>query len=172
MVASFEEGERGMTEEIPEGYKRCYVCGEIKPVGVFSKNRSERDGLQYYCKICAREINKKYREENKENVLERRKKYYKENKERELERMKKYNRCVKKTSCPAVGGKGAEFVILTCPICGKEFRKLKSYVDNVYERRGQTHFYCSRECHNESMRKSHTTEYEKNIKRIRKEQRL
>lgn len=151
------EGERGMTEEIPEGYKRCSMCREVKPVGEFHKNKYRKDGLQNCCKICMWEISKKY---------------YKENKERELENQKKYYRCVKKTSCPAVGGYGAEFVILTCPICGKEFRQLKSKVDYLYEKRGQTHFYCSKACFYESKRKAHTTEYEKNIKRIRKEQRL
>jgi YHS domain-containing protein len=71
-----------------------------------------------------------------------------------------------------VGGNGAKFVILTCPICGKEFRRHKSVVDGLYERTGQTHFYCSRECFHESIRKSHKSEYEENIARIRKEQRL
>ena len=139
--------------EVPEGYKRCSKCGEVKPVGEFNKSRTERDGLQYYCKICRR-------------------KQYEENKEKDYVRITKYNKCVKKPTCPLVGGRGAEFVILTCPICGKVFRQLKSRVDNLYEKYGQTHFYCSHECHYESMRKSHKTEYEKNIKRIRKEQRL
>ena len=146
-----------MTEEIPEGYKRCSKCGEVKSVEEFYKNKCHKDGLHNYCKICTREINKKHHEENKEAALDK---------------MKKYDRCVKKPSCPAVGGNGAKFVVLTCPICGKEFRRRKAWVDYQYENKGQTHFYCSRECQYESMRKSHTTEYEKNIKRIRKEQRL
>ena len=143
--------------EVPEGYKRCPKCGEVKLFGEFHKNKYRKNELQDYCKICIRE---------------KRKKYYEENKDAALDKMKKYYRCVKKTSCPAVGGYGADFVTLTCPICGKEFRLRKAYVDYRYENRGQTHFYCSRECQYESMRKSHTTEYEKNIKRIRKEQRL
>ena len=143
--------------EVPEGYKRCSKCGEIKQVGEFHTDNAAPDGLQYNCKTCC----KKYR-----------RKYYREHKEIVLEFNKKYSKCVKKPSCPAVGGYGAEFVILICPICGKEFRQLKSTVDYHYEKYGQTHFYCSRECLRESKRKSHKTEYEKNIKRIRKEQRL
>jgi len=143
--------------EVPEGYKRCSKCGEVKPVGEFHKNKYRKDGLQNCCKICMWEISKKYYEENKDKMKVR---------------VKKYSRCVNKPSCPAVGGRGAKFVILTCPICGKEFRILKSKADYKYEKYGQTQFHCSKECYWESKRKSHTTEYEKNIKRIRKEQRL
>lgn len=143
--------------EVPEGYKRCSKCGEVKPVGEFYKNRTGRDGLQHYCKICG---------------LEKYKKYYEENKDIVNVRLKKYYRCVKKPTCPVVGRRGAEFVILICPICGKEFRQRKSKVDWQYENKGQTLFYCSKACFYESKRKARQTEYEKNIKRIRKEQRL
>ena len=86
-------------------YKTCKKCGVDKPHAEFSKKKASKDGLQYNCKACARERNKKwheenkeqqreykkkYYEENKEQVLERNKKYYKENKEKELERYKKY----------------------------------------------------------------------------------
>ena len=142
---------------MPEGYKRCPKCDKVKPVSEFHKNRSKSDGLQIYCRVC---------------ILERGKEYYEENKDKFYAKNKKYYGCVKKPSCPAVGCNGAEFVIFTCPVCGKEFRRLKSKVDYQYEKYGQTHFYCSRECQRETLRKSHKTEYEKNIKRIRKEQRL
>ena len=139
--------------EVPEGYKRCSKCGEVKPVGEFSRNKSTKDRLRSECKECEKE----YRKETKDKQQKRRIKYY---------------RCTKKPSCPAVGGLGAEFVILTCPICGKEFRRLKSKYDWDYENNGQTHYYCSLECYRISTRKARQTEYEKNIKRIRKEQRL
>ena len=146
-----------MTTEIQEGYKRCSTCGEVKPVEEYYKDRTKNDGLRRVCKTCTKK---------------RMKKYYNKNKDRLHEYEKKYLKCVKKPSCPLVGGYGAKFVIFTCPICGKEFRRNKSVVDGLYERTGQTHIYCSRECFHESIRKSHKSESEKNIARIRKEQRL
>ena len=159
-----------MTPEIPDGYKRCSKCGEVKPVEEYYKDRTRKDGLRGLCKTCTNKSLKKHY--NKDRKREYNKKYYEENKDRLLEKDKKYVKCVKKPSCLLAGGNGAKFVILTCPICGKEFRKSKAKVDYWYERTGRTHFYCSRECYLESMRKSHKSEYEKNIARIRKEQRL
>jgi len=161
-----------MTTEIQEGYKRCSTCGEVKPVEEYYKDRYGKDGLRGYCKTCASERRKKYYYKNKDRMREHMKEYRKENKDRKREYDKKYFKCVKIPSCPLVGGNGAKFVILTCPICGKEFRLSKARVDYQYERAGQTHFYCSRECYHESIRKSHKSEYEKNINRIRKEQRV
>ena len=34
--------------------KRCGKCGKTLPVGQFSRNRARRDGLQGFCKKCAR----------------------------------------------------------------------------------------------------------------------
>lgn len=34
--------------------KKCNICGEIKPLAMFSKNRKSPDGLQYQCKECDR----------------------------------------------------------------------------------------------------------------------
>jgi hypothetical protein len=236
----FGVGER-MTE-VPEGYKRCSKCGEVKPVEEFYKHKTGRYGVGSICKKCTQKkekenykknkprilayqeeyrnehkekirtrnkiyhqknkekLNKKSKEDyekNKERYSEYKKEYYKKNKDLIIDRYtkyyeknkdqileyhikynmetgygKKYSECVKNPSCPAVGGRGAEFVILTCPICGEEFRKQKSNVDWFYQYRGQTVFYCSRGCSSEAQRKSHKSEYEKNIKRIRKEQRL
>ena len=143
--------------EVPEGYKRCSKCGEIKPVGEFHTDNVAPDGKKLRCKACVKLSMQKYWKEHKDHLLEYERNYYK---------------CVKKPSCPAVGGYGAKFVVLTCPICGKEIRKLESTVNKLYRLRSQTKFYCSRSCYWESQRKARQTEYEKNIKRIRKEQRL
>ena len=40
--------------------KKCYVCGKIKHITAFYKNRSRPDGLNSECKTCAKERNKKY----------------------------------------------------------------------------------------------------------------
>jgi hypothetical protein len=52
----------------------------------FSKNKRMKDGLKSECKDCV----KKYYENNKEKMSERRKNYYSNNKEKEAETNKKY----------------------------------------------------------------------------------
>ena len=37
-----------------EGSKRCYKCGETKPVSEFSKSRNKPDGIHSECKECMR----------------------------------------------------------------------------------------------------------------------
>lgn len=39
-------------ESIPDGYKYCSRCGEIKPRENFSRQPSRSDGLQRWCKQC------------------------------------------------------------------------------------------------------------------------
>lgn len=41
----------------------CKVCGEKKPIEMFGKNKSCRDGINKTCKIC---VNKKQKERNKQ----------------------------------------------------------------------------------------------------------
>ncbi len=41
--------------------KHCKRCGETKPLREFGKNRSEKDGLSFYCYVCKREIERKQR---------------------------------------------------------------------------------------------------------------
>jgi len=40
--------------------KRCTKCGTTKPSTEFSKNRNSKDGLQSWCKSCARLFYKKH----------------------------------------------------------------------------------------------------------------
>ena len=65
---------------------RCSGCGEVKGVEAFSRNRSMRDGLDHRCKAC----NRRYREENREAVLERKRRYYAENREAIAEYHRRY----------------------------------------------------------------------------------
>lgn len=58
------------------GTKRCPKCNEIKDTVQFGKNRSEKDGLQTYCKLCR----KIYQKENKEHIKKYNKEYYQTNK--------------------------------------------------------------------------------------------
>lgn len=39
--------------EVPPQSKRCPKCEEVKTLDQFSKNASNKDGLQVYCKPCA-----------------------------------------------------------------------------------------------------------------------
>ena len=140
-----------MTDEIT---KVCTKCGRELPLSEFVKQRKSKDGLMYWCKSCTREYSKIRYETHKSDVLTHHRKYYK---------------CTTKPSCPRVGGRGARFELFTCEVCGAEFRRLKSFVDSEYERRGYLPRFCSRECRDESRRKSHKSKYAKEIERIKKE---
>ena len=134
--------------------KRCTKCGEEKPLTEFHKSRKSHDGLGYWCKSCKKEPRRRHYEENLEQVLAGHRRYL---------------HCVNKPACPAVGGRGAEFVTFTCEACGTEFRRLKSAVDSDYERRGALPRFCSHECYWASMRKDYKSPYARNIERIKKE---
>lgn len=66
--------------------KKCSRCSEEKPLDMFSNDKSRKNGKQRTCKECV----KKYREENKEKLIESSKKYYQLNKEKMIEKNKKY----------------------------------------------------------------------------------
>jgi len=70
--------------------KQCSRCKETKPKSEFGKNKSKSDGLHSYCNICNVEYSKKYRENNRDAVLERNKKYRENNREQIVESLKKY----------------------------------------------------------------------------------
>ena len=61
--------------------KICGMCKVEKDASEFSKKTASEDGLRSECKDCVREYNKKYYQENKENIAGQKKKYYQENKE-------------------------------------------------------------------------------------------
>lgn len=70
--------------------KKCSKCGEEKPFSEFSKDRSKKDGLQYPCKACNQEYQRKYREANPEKAAESSRKYREAHPERVAERKRKY----------------------------------------------------------------------------------
>jgi hypothetical protein len=47
------------TAEVPEGFKRCSKCREVRPVAEFSKNKARLDGLQVQCTHCHAEYRQK-----------------------------------------------------------------------------------------------------------------
>ncbi len=98
--------------------KKCNKCGEVKPKTEFYKNKKTKDGLQYTCKKCCRELNKEYYKNNYEKARENRRiwrennpeynkewaknnpekvreyqrKYYKNNPEKVKKRTRTYNK--------------------------------------------------------------------------------
>jgi hypothetical protein len=70
--------------------KVCSKCKSNKPADQYSKNSSKKDGLNIYCKICARLNHKNFYEKNKDKVLEKHKKWWNDNKKSCLEKEKEY----------------------------------------------------------------------------------
>jgi len=62
--------------------KRCPTCNIKKNDSEFYKNKSKPDGLQNYCKICIKEKQQRYYEENKEQIYKKSKEYIDKNKEK------------------------------------------------------------------------------------------
>jgi ssDNA-binding Zn-finger/Zn-ribbon topoisomerase 1 len=125
------------------GEKQCPKCGKIKPAGEFYKRIHRTGGRSIWCKECIR---------NSMRAAS-----------------KRYYRCVKTPLCPRAGVLGAELVVFTCEVCGKEFRRLKSEVDYNYASRGILPRFCSRECRIASTRKDYISPYARKIERIKKE---
>ena len=66
--------------------KACTKCGEVKPLGEFSKDKTKGDGRKSACLACDR----LYREENREKLAERARRYREENLEKEADRGRRY----------------------------------------------------------------------------------
>jgi hypothetical protein len=71
--------------------KKCIKCKEFKPLISFSKDKSRKDGLTNYCKICKNSLDKKWIKNNPESNKQSRKKYYINNKDTILDKAKNYN---------------------------------------------------------------------------------
>lgn len=54
-----------------EKEKRCFVCGETKPLSAFHKHSRMADGHINRCKSCMSVYQKSYRKENSEVILEK-----------------------------------------------------------------------------------------------------
>ena len=49
-----------LNKDIPEGAKVCYVCKTLKDCEDFGVNRTRPDGLQTYCRKCAKDQQTKW----------------------------------------------------------------------------------------------------------------
>lgn len=65
--------------KINHGQKICAKCNNLRDLSEFHKRKESKDGLQFACKICAKELRQKYDRENFEHVQAYKKKYYIEN---------------------------------------------------------------------------------------------
>lgn len=76
-----------MNNEISEGrgnppLKHCSRCDGDKPYSEFHKSKNKKDGYFTYCKLCKKDIAKKYYDENVIAVCERSKNWRSENPEK------------------------------------------------------------------------------------------
>lgn len=70
--------------------KTCTKCGETKTLDGFRK-RNSRNAVESRCKNCEAEYRRRYREENREKILERGRRSYEENREQRLEYARRYH---------------------------------------------------------------------------------
>lgn len=76
--------------------KKCSICKKRKPVYLFTKNSSKKDGLGCYCKKCQNEYNKQRYPKNREKFLQRTNIYYKSHKKERQEYYKKHTQYYQK----------------------------------------------------------------------------
>lgn len=70
--------------------KICSKCCIEKNIDEFAKDKKTKDGLKCWCKLCNAEYNKKYRQEHKEQIINKRNEYIKNNKEKIRQYKKDY----------------------------------------------------------------------------------
>lgn len=76
----------------PDGAtKRCWMCGEEKPLASFSRRAKSKDGLQGHCKPCAVASSKKYHEDNREQRNAARRDWLRRNPEKAREYKRRFH---------------------------------------------------------------------------------
>jgi len=71
--------------------KKCKICGEIKPIEEFVKQKVNKDGRRCDCKECRRPIVKKWQSENRGKCNKTAKKWRERNPERQKAILKRSN---------------------------------------------------------------------------------
>ena len=61
--------------------KTCSKCGETKALSEFFKNKDGKDGRRSNCKVCSTEVRDKWRQKNKERVIQNNAELYQATKE-------------------------------------------------------------------------------------------
>lgn len=62
--------------------KRCTTCNVDKPLDSFCRNHRHKDGLNYRCKQCSREYDKRYNVDNRQRRMEYKARYRIANREK------------------------------------------------------------------------------------------
>lgn len=75
---------------IPEGYKRCTKCGEIKLRADFSIDRSRPLGFRSHCKLCSAKAKKQWQQSHEDEVREYSRRRYIENADENRETARQY----------------------------------------------------------------------------------
>jgi len=70
--------------------KRCRMCGEAKPLGQFTRDRSKRDGHRNSCRDCEHERDRQRYQENREAKLAYQERYYQANGEAVRDYQRRY----------------------------------------------------------------------------------
>jgi len=71
--------------------KQCSKCKRTLSKSQFSKSSRQEDGLQPYCKDCAKEYDEKYRQKDKEKKRAYDKKWCQKNRKKNIKKRIKYN---------------------------------------------------------------------------------
>jgi hypothetical protein len=70
--------------------KQCNVCGNVKPLSDFPKDKRLKDGRRSQCTDCTRKRVAKHREENKDRLNEESRAYYQQNRDAVLSQKAEY----------------------------------------------------------------------------------
>lgn len=62
--------------------KRCYRCGETKPLDLFHRSKDRKDGRTTKCKACSKIVGREYRQSKPEHIKEVQDKWKIKNKHR------------------------------------------------------------------------------------------
>jgi len=110
--------------------KRCSKCGEIKPLSGFNKNKTQKDGLQSYCKICRCLYDKEYRQNNRDALLQQQKEYRQNNKDK-IRANKARRRAAKRDATPPWADQAAIEAIYTEALWLQDFTGEPCHVDHI-----------------------------------------
>lgn len=71
--------------------KTCTICGEIKELELFGKEKRNKDGHKGQCKSCVAAYYKQYQADHRDEKVEYDKKYYAENREKKNAQNNQYS---------------------------------------------------------------------------------
>lgn len=72
--------------------KTCSKCGNVYPATTeyFCRHKSNKDGLNYWCKACVAEYTHQYKQANRDKLVEKNREYYLANRDKISEKLREY----------------------------------------------------------------------------------